>query len=148
MAFTSEAMAEIDRERIDLFWAHVEDEAVSMTELVSTFGELVTEGTTRQIWVDRERALASARRDASRAAAGDPSRMTPQDAFAASFGGWELEGEPYTVAPGTEFRYNWNAPIVVSPHDSNVIYHAANRDQLLPRKPLPRAQNTGRGTGN
>ncbi|MEW5982251.1 MAG: hypothetical protein AB1806_07755 [Acidobacteriota bacterium] len=24
-------------------------------------------------------------------------------------------------------RYNWNAPILVSPHDSNVIYHAANK---------------------
>lgn len=25
--------------------------------------------------------------------------------FSASFGGWELEGEPYTVAPGNEFRW-------------------------------------------
>lgn len=25
--------------------------------------------------------------------------------FAASFGGWELEGEPYTVAPGSQFRW-------------------------------------------
>ena len=25
--------------------------------------------------------------------------------FAASFGGWELEGEPYTVAPGSKFRW-------------------------------------------
>jgi len=24
-------------------------------------------------------------------------------------------------------RYNWNAPILVSPHDCNVIYHAANK---------------------
>ena len=36
-----------------------------------------------------------------------------------------------------------NAVIVAS-----FVYHAANRDQLLPRKPLPRAQNAGRGTGN
>ena len=34
-----------------------------------------------------------------------------------------------------------NAVIVAS-----FVYHAANRDQLLPRKPLPRAQGTGRGT--
>jgi carboxypeptidase Q len=27
------------------------------------------------------------------------------------------------------------------------VYNAANRDQLLPRKPLPRAQGAGRGTG-
>lgn len=38
------SLKRLDRERIDLFWAHVEDDAVSMTELVSTFGELVTEG--------------------------------------------------------------------------------------------------------
>jgi choline dehydrogenase-like flavoprotein len=25
--------------------------------------------------------------------------------FSASFGGWELEGEPYTVAPGSQFRW-------------------------------------------
>jgi choline dehydrogenase-like flavoprotein len=25
--------------------------------------------------------------------------------FAATFGGWELEGEPYTVAPGSQFRW-------------------------------------------
>ncbi len=25
--------------------------------------------------------------------------------FAASFGGWDLEGEPYTVAPGSQFRW-------------------------------------------
>jgi photosystem II stability/assembly factor-like uncharacterized protein len=25
-----------------------------------------------------------------------------------------------------ELRWNWNAPIVVSPHDANVIYHASN----------------------
>jgi photosystem II stability/assembly factor-like uncharacterized protein len=24
-------------------------------------------------------------------------------------------------------RFNWNAPILVSPHDSNVVYHAANK---------------------
>lgn len=30
--------------------------------------------------------------------------------------------------PGAnELRFNWNAPILVSPHDSDVIYHAANR---------------------
>jgi photosystem II stability/assembly factor-like uncharacterized protein len=30
--------------------------------------------------------------------------------------------------PGArEMRWNWNSPIVVSPHDSNVIYHAGNR---------------------
>ena len=34
-----------------------------------------------------------------------------------------------------------NAVIVAS-----FVYHAANRDQLLPRKPLPRAQGAGRGT--
>jgi hypothetical protein len=34
-----------------------------------------------------------------------------------------------------------NAVIVAS-----FVYHAANREQLLPRKPLPRAQG-GRGTG-
>ncbi len=26
------------------------------------------------------------------------------------------------------------------------VYHTANREQLLPRKPLPRVQGTGRGT--
>ena len=34
-----------------------------------------------------------------------------------------------------------NAVIVAS-----FVYHAANRDQLLPRKPLPRATPAGRGT--
>ena len=34
-----------------------------------------------------------------------------------------------------------NAVIVAS-----FVYHAANRDQILPRKPLPRAQGAGRGT--
>jgi hypothetical protein len=34
-----------------------------------------------------------------------------------------------------------NAVIVAS-----FVYHSANRDQLLPRKPLPRAQGGGRGT--
>ena len=30
--------------------------------------------------------------------------------------------------PGaSEMRWNWNSPIVVSPHDSDVIYHAGNR---------------------
>jgi len=29
-------------------------------------------------------------------------------------------------ADGMEIRWNWNAPIVVSPHDSNVIYNCAN----------------------
>lgn len=27
---------------------------------------------------------------------------------------------------GSEIRWNWNAPIVVSPHNSEVVYHAAN----------------------
>ena len=26
------------------------------------------------------------------------------------------------------------------------VYHTANREQLLPRKPLPRVQGAGRGT--
>src|SRR5690606_36360686 len=43
----------------------------------------------------------------------------------------QLTGERKSIrynGPGAnELRYNWNAPIVVSPHDSNVIYHAANR---------------------
>jgi hypothetical protein len=35
-----------------------------------------------------------------------------------------------------------NAVIVAS-----FVYHAANREQLLPRKPLPRPAGGGRGTG-
>ncbi|MFQ5743610.1 MAG: hypothetical protein ACE5HV_08475 [Acidobacteriota bacterium] len=30
----------------------------------------------------------------------------------------------YTGTP--DLRWNWNAPIVISPHDSNVVYHGAN----------------------
>jgi photosystem II stability/assembly factor-like uncharacterized protein len=29
-------------------------------------------------------------------------------------------------AEGGQLRWNWNAPILISPHDSNVIYHGAN----------------------
>ena len=31
-----------------------------------------------------------------------------------------------------EMRWNWNSPILVSPHDSNVIYHAATKCSVLP----------------
>jgi photosystem II stability/assembly factor-like uncharacterized protein len=31
------------------------------------------------------------------------------------------------VSSDQTLRFNWNAPILVSPHDSNVVYHAANK---------------------
>jgi len=39
----------------------------------------------------------------------------------------EREGIRYDGDGSDDLRYNWNAPILVSPHDCNVIYHAANR---------------------
>jgi len=37
-------------------------------------------------------------------------------------------GETKSIASRDEaLRFNWNAPILVSPHDSNVVYHAANK---------------------
>ena len=33
-------------------------------------------------------------------------------------------GEP---SDEQKYRFNWNAPILVSMHDSDVIYHAANK---------------------
>lgn len=39
-----------------------------------------------------------------------------------------LTGESKSIRYGDdEMRYNWNAPILVSPHDCNVIFHAGNR---------------------
>ena len=36
-------------------------------------------------------------------------------------------GMPASVEPrNMKYRFNWNAPIVVSPHDPDVIYHASN----------------------
>ena len=41
-----------------------------------------------------------------------------------------LPGLPASVEPkDMPYRFNWNAPIVVSPHDPTVIYHGSN--QLL-----------------
>ena len=31
-----------------------------------------------------------------------------------------------SVAKDQKFRFNWNAPIIASPHDSEIIYHAGN----------------------
>jgi photosystem II stability/assembly factor-like uncharacterized protein len=31
------------------------------------------------------------------------------------------------VSRDQTLRFNWNAPILISPHDSNVVYHAANK---------------------
>ncbi len=36
------------------------------------------------------------------------------------------ESKPITMRDPA-LRFNWNAPILVSPHDSNVVYHAANK---------------------
>ena len=37
-------------------------------------------------------------------------------------------GETKSIASRDEaLRFNWKAPILVSPHDSNVVYHAANK---------------------
>ncbi len=36
-------------------------------------------------------------------------------------------GMPASIQPiDMKYRFNWNAPIVVSPHDGNTIYHASN----------------------
>lgn len=36
-------------------------------------------------------------------------------------------GMPASIQPkDLKYRFNWNAPIVVSPHDPNTIYHASN----------------------
>jgi photosystem II stability/assembly factor-like uncharacterized protein len=64
-------------------------------------------------------------------------------------------GRPQPPAP---YRWNWNAPILVSPHDSNVIYHCA---QYVLRSPFRgdswerisddltvNAENTRGGGGN
>lgn len=56
-------------DRIDLYWAHVEDRNVPLEDQVTTFGELVEDGTVaalgasnHPVWrVERARALASAR---------------------------------------------------------------------------------------
>ncbi|MEX1182931.1 MAG: hypothetical protein WEF86_06825 [Gemmatimonadota bacterium] len=46
----------------------------------------------------------------------------------------ESKGIRYTRPEGEEeLRWNWNAPILISPHDSDVIYHAA---QVLLRSPF------------
>ena len=37
------------------------------------------------------------------------------------------EVEEHHVDRDQTLRFNWNAPILVSPHDSNVVYHAANK---------------------
>lgn len=60
--------------------------------------------------------------------------------------------------PDPELRWNWNAPILVSPHDCNVIYHAANKLLRSPNmgeswevispdltKADPRTLTTGKG---
>jgi photosystem II stability/assembly factor-like uncharacterized protein len=43
---------------------------------------------------------------------------------------WDLEtGESKSIAysrQNTKLRWNWNSPILVSPHDSDVIYHGGN----------------------
>ncbi len=43
---------------------------------------------------------------------------------------WDLKtGERKSIAyqrQKEELRWNWNAPILISPHDSNVIYHGSN----------------------
>ncbi len=37
-------------------------------------------------------------------------------------------GDVKTIASSDKsLRFNWNAPILVSPHDSNVVYHGANK---------------------
>ncbi|WP_454300913.1 aldo/keto reductase [Salana multivorans] len=43
-ASLTESLERLGRERVDLFWAHVEDPAVSSPELVTTFSELVALG--------------------------------------------------------------------------------------------------------
>ena len=45
------------------------------------------------------------------------------------------EHDRFSIAPAGQpaLRWNWCAPILVSPHDSNVIYHGAN---VLLRSPL------------
>lgn len=60
--------------------------------------------------------------------------------------------------PDPDLRWNWNAPILVSPHDCNVIYHAANKLLRSPNmgeswevispdltKADPRTLTTGKG---
>ncbi|MFF0341196.1 aldo/keto reductase [Kribbella sp. NPDC004875] len=44
-ASLAESLTRLGRERVDLYWAHVEDDAVSPDDLIGTFGELVGEGT-------------------------------------------------------------------------------------------------------
>ena len=39
----------------------------------------------------------------------------------------ERKGIRYNGPGASDLRWNWNAPIVVSPHNSDVIYHAASR---------------------
>ena len=39
---------------------------------------------------------------------GAPTHLRPFGEFDACFGGWEIEGEPYTQASGTQFRW-WRA---------------------------------------
>lgn len=44
-ASLAESLERLGRERVDLFWAHVEDPAVPLPELIATFSELVEVGT-------------------------------------------------------------------------------------------------------
>ena len=43
-----------------------------------------------------------------------------------SMGGMGRGGAGGTMVDGQEVRWNWNAPIVVSPHNADTIYHAGN----------------------
>ena len=50
--------------------------------------------------------------------------------------------QPLPKQGDEEFRFNWNAPILVSPHDPAVIYHASNhllRSRDRGDRPLDRA---------
>jgi photosystem II stability/assembly factor-like uncharacterized protein len=43
-----------------------------------------------------------------------------------NIGGMGRGGAGGTMVDGVEVRWNWNAPIVVSPHNGDTVYHAAN----------------------
>ncbi|MCE1180418.1 MAG: aldo/keto reductase [Micrococcales bacterium] len=92
----AESLERLGLERVDLYWAHVEDPTVPVAELVATFGGLVAEGSAAAYGLSNHPSwqVAQIRSEAERAGVAVPTAYQQRYSYLQPAPGAPVEGQP------------------------------------------------------